>query len=746
MAKGSNLFASLGSWFSKASGKIQVPNVLQRLWTRAPTRDKSEYPDLFHKNPRLNPVRVKADIVATTPWKIYRKGDVRVNGYAAVPLPEHELYDLLDRPMPMYPEIDGVALLKMTSVCVDLVGEYFWLKIRSDTAPNGPPIQLYAIPPAWVAMTPTLSQPYFLVYPFGVTAGNAFPVPAEDMIWFKDVDMTDPYSRGRGMAEGIVDEATADELAGKMQKNYMYNSGVPEGILFAPNVSEAQAQAVKDGWRQKISGYINNRAGPAILNWKDANYQAIGLSPKEVDMVESRKFWRDEANSFFRTPPEIVGVVENSNRSTIDASRYLFGLNVLRPCLYFFERVLDRQLIAADFDNRLVLRFDNVVLEDETTKYTRISEGLAKGVVMVDEFRAFLKLPPDPKGGQVYLRPFNVVQVPFNSEPVESAPVVPDPGDRDGVPNKPPVQTDDQNDTDEVDGTIPAKAIIRIVEKATIPALRIVSAKDLRRKAIWTAFDKTATAGEPAFIAAVKKFAGNQRARFQKAFNDAIETGTTPEGAVEAGYASAFGSASDKAMKAGFAGPWLASMGNGRDHALSILGSMKGKKDALPEVGGTFEVTNDRFNEWVDTVGLAKAKGMNDTTLSELKKQTQAAISQGISDGSTNADIAKAILAASDGVYDEMTTTRAKTIARTETATSVNFGQVQTYKAEGVKSKEWLAVQDDRTRDDHAEADGQVVGIDEEFDVGGDSIDSPGSGSDPAENINCRCTILPVVE
>jgi len=86
-------------------------------------------------------------------------------------------------------------------------------------------------------------------------------------------------------------------------------------------------------------------------------------------------------------------------------------------------------------------------------------------------------------------------------------------------------------------------------------------------------------------------------------------------------------------------------------------------------------------------------------------------------------------------------------IARTETMTSVNFGQQVVYESEGVKQKEWTATQDERTRPDHLDADAQVVAIDEAFTVGGQQLEYPGDPRGDAGNvINCRCTILPVID
>ena len=84
--------------------------------------------------------------------------------------------------------------------------------------------------------------------------------------------------------------------------------------------------------------------------------------------------------------------------------------------------------------------------------------------------------------------------------------------------------------------------------------------------------------------------------------------------------------------------------------------------------------------------------------------------------------------------------------ARTETVSAYNDGAVQSYGDAGVERKEWLASIDERTREAHAEADGQVVNTHEAFMVDGEEMEYPGDPGASAENvINCRCTVLPVV-
>lgn len=54
--------------------------------------------------------------------------------------------------------------------------------------------------------------------------------------------------------------------------------------------------------------------------------------------------------------------------------------------------------------------------------------------------------------------------------------------------------------------------------------------------------------------------------------------------------------------------------------------------------------------------------------------------------------------------------------------------------------KTWNAVGDAKTRPEHADADGTTVNEDENFTVGGEELDAPGSpGGSPAMTANCRC-------
>jgi uncharacterized protein with gpF-like domain len=64
----------------------------------------------------------------------------------------------------------------------------------------------------------------------------------------------------------------------------------------------------------------------------------------------------------------------------------------------------------------------------------------------------------------------------------------------------------------------------------------------------------------------------------------------------------------------------------------------------------------------------------------------------------------------------------------------------------GVEWKEWLTAGDERVRDMHVAADGQITKLDDYFNVGGEYLMYPGDPNGSPENIiNCRCVSLPVI-
>jgi hypothetical protein len=186
--------------------------------------------------------------------------------------------------------------------------------------------------------------------------------------------------------------------------------------------------------------------------------------------------------------------------------------------------------------------------------------------------------------------------------------------------------------------------------------------------------------------------------------------------------------------------------------------AMGGEHEGLVDDAGFVTIDLDRLRrvvkdeEEVEAAWLAKDEAPLDAWLRRnagkqvadiseaTRKKLAAQIARGVELGESVAQIARRI----DALYlADIIPNRSMVIARTEVGRVINWAQHwQAEDADVEMEKEWLALRDSRTRDDHAEADGQRVPIDEPFEVGDDLMMYPmdeSLGAGPENVIGCRC-------
>jgi HK97 family phage portal protein len=121
-------------------------------------------------------------------------------------------------------------------------------------------------------------------------------------------------------------------------------------------------------------------------------------------------------------------------------------------------------------------------------------------------------------------------------------------------------------------------------------------------------------------------------------------------------------------------------------------------------------------------------------------------VDKGLQDG-------QAIPAIANSLSDvfAFSTQRALMIARTESTRAANLGTQRAYSeamAIGIQvRKQWLSARDESVRNSHAALDGQTVGVNENFvsESGAEAL-SPATFGDASEDVNCRCTMIPIVD
>ena len=165
--------------------------------------------------------------------------------------------------------------------------------------------------------------------------------------------------------------------------------------------------------------------------------------------------------------------------------------------------------------------------------------------------------------------------------------------------------------------------------------------------------------------------------------------------------------------------------------AINLQGIRAKIKKQSNQLFGTLQ---DAEDELLEKTFIASKR-----TLARVTSQ----INQIITDGYTSGKGINVVAGMLQKRFDQLETWEAKRIARTEIHNAHNNAVMRTYNNLGVEYTQWIAANDDRTRDSHVEVDGEIIPIGGKYSNG---LEYPGDTNGPLEEwINCRCSNAPFV-
>ena len=347
----------------------------------APSRTTGEFLQAYSSMPWLRAATAKiSHSVAATPWKVYAIKSKATGKYVRAKaiqradfdfrakmiknakysgeldeILDHPILDLLDASNAF---LTGIETRQLTAAYIDLVGETFWLLEREGLL--GTPIRAWIVPPSWVKKIPTTDRPYYEIS----VNGEVREVPITEMISFKTPNPVNPYLRGTGLAQAIGDELDTDEFAAKYIKQWFYNGATPP-ILITPaegQVDPAEFKRLEQSWLNKLQGFW--KSNKPFFSSRKVEVHELNSTFQEMQLVELRKHERDVIIQTFGVPPELLGILTNSNRATIDAADYIMSRYVVLPRLEYIRAVLQERLVPL-FDDRIIIDYESPIKEDK---------------------------------------------------------------------------------------------------------------------------------------------------------------------------------------------------------------------------------------------------------------------------------------------------------------------------------------------------------------------------------------------
>ena len=349
--------------------------------------------------------------------------------------PEDNLQPVTDRKHPLIRMVDGgipgvltgLSTRMLTHIYLDVLGEAFWVKDRTNAL--GTSSMAWPCPPHWVIETPRPDNPAFRIQ---VPGGQTVDVPASEMVWFKEPDPVNPYLRGASAAAALADEIQTDENAAKFLNRFFYNNARPSLIISADGLNPESTRRLEEEWNRRNQG-VWNAFRAYFLNRK-VDVQIMEQNLEHLQFTQLRSFERDMIIQVYGVPPEILGIIQNSNRATIEAADYMMAKWVVAPRLALFDAVVQMFLVPL-YDENLTYKHDDPVPENKEMAVRMGLDANMGAISTVDERRRLLGLPALPDGkGKVFLVPLNYIAVKDPSEATlpdigpDQAEVPPEPG------------------------------------------------------------------------------------------------------------------------------------------------------------------------------------------------------------------------------------------------------------------------------------------------------------------------------
>ncbi|MGA3315250.1 MAG: phage portal protein [Candidatus Korobacteraceae bacterium] len=363
-------------------------------------RDTAAYLKAFSELPWLRASVTKvANSTASNDWEILyviretdKNGDSRI--LEQEPTEEIPLQTFINNPNLNF---SFQQIIWLTQAYLELVGEAFWWMV-----PIAGVVQAYPVSPGKVVRVPSPEEPFFTVSgPQG-----EFRVAMSDMIWFTQPDPADPYSRGVGLAQSLSHDLDTDDAASRYVLSYFNNNARPPLLIYGEGLNAERVRQLEDDWNLQHQGFWN--AGKARFLSRKVEIKELSQKFEGTDIVNLRQHQRDVTASVIGVPPEILGILQASNRATIDAADLFFSRYTLKPRLDYLQETLNKQLIPRfDDTGTLVMLYVNPVQKDKDTilKAARFMPS----ALMIDEWRELMEYPPlDDGDGQCFVVPINV--------------------------------------------------------------------------------------------------------------------------------------------------------------------------------------------------------------------------------------------------------------------------------------------------------------------------------------------------
>lgn len=259
--------------------------------------------------------------------------------------------------------LDSTLLWEWTGANLELQGNALWRLDRGATG-SGFPV---AIEPLFPDELKWEHGAYWRNTRSGLTNERIDP---DDVIHLKQFS---PRRNiwGQSTVEALEVAINSDRHAELLNYNLLNNGAMPSGILWVSStLSEEQRKQMKSSFQNQYGGAKG--AGKTMLldglgtgsERPEIDYKAIGMTMRDAQFLELRGFSREQILAVFGVPPSVAGIFDNATYANAELGRKQFWSDTILPKLNRIDSLITEELykFGKEFDG-YTARFNTGAVE-----------------------------------------------------------------------------------------------------------------------------------------------------------------------------------------------------------------------------------------------------------------------------------------------------------------------------------------------------------------------------------------------
>lgn len=337
-----------------------------------------------------------ANATSQVEWKLYRKSDGRgrISGSdSRKEVTTHAALDLWNRPNPFQ---TGQEFVESFQQHQELVGESDWVLLRDPRLEF--PLEMWPIRPDRLVVNPSATE-FIKNYTYVGPSGERIDLEKNEVIQLKLPNPLDPY-RGMGPVQSILADLDGVKYSAEWNRNFFLNSAEPGGIIEVDKrLDDDEFNEMSSRWNEQHKG-VNKAHRVALI--EQGKWVSNAFSQRDMQFTQLREVSRDTIMEAFSMNKMMMGIVDDVNRASAEASEYVFAKYHLISRLERIKQALNTKLLPMFGSTGEGLEFDydpSVVPKDVEKEATELKSRVETALSLIsagfnaDEVLTWLELP-----------------------------------------------------------------------------------------------------------------------------------------------------------------------------------------------------------------------------------------------------------------------------------------------------------------------------------------------------------------